>query len=251
MMLTNTWSNASPADKDTIAICASQIRALKKDIRERIDENMPIGAIKEWFTETVPDGFLHCNGQSVAVVSYYQLFLILGYRFGGSGANFNVPDCRGLFVRCFPNGKTGVDLDADAAVSCTADITGTGTTVESITGLAGVPRIGALVTGSGILTDTYIASITTFDADGIPTEFELTQAATTGAGITLTIDNDIIGSIQYDENKTHSHGGTKKGGELGTSYNLQGLQDVTGSSGGNESRPKSTGIMFIIRSDTI
>jgi hypothetical protein len=249
-MLTNTWQNDRPSDQDVIAVCAGQIRTLKQDFRERLDEYIPIGSIWEWPMETAPDGFMECaGGGPLAVSSYYDLFLVLGYRFGGSGANFYLPDARGLFVRCWKHGRIGYDLDADAATSLTGNISGTA--ISSITLLAGVPRLGARITGTGIPIDTYITAITGFDSNGIPTGLTISQSATTGTGIVCTIDNDINGSTQYDSNKTHNHGVTKKGGELGTSYHLQGIQDSTGSSGGNESRPKSDTVMYIIRTDTV
>lgn len=250
-MLTDAWQNDVPMDSEVVAIAASRIRQFKRDVRERINENIPIGAIMEWFTETAPDGYLHCNGQSIAVSSYSDLFAIIGYSFGGSGANFNVPDMRGLFVRCWRHGKTGVDLDADSAVSCVGNISGTA--ISSVTGLAGVPRIGAVVTGTGISTDTYITAFTAYDANGIPTAMTISQAATTGSGIAITINNDVIGSVQYDENKTHNHSVSTRRFIPGEAPTLIHVGDLlnTSSSGGNESRPKNVAVMFIVRSDTI
>jgi microcystin-dependent protein len=41
------------------------------------------------------DNWLLCNGRSLPVSSYPLLFSIIGYNFGGAGANFNLPDSRG------------------------------------------------------------------------------------------------------------------------------------------------------------
>jgi len=251
-MRTNTWSNEYPSDEEVVAIVASRLRTFKQDVRERIDEAMPIGAIMEWPLETAPDGFKHCNAQSLAVSSYPILFSVIGYYFGGSGANFNLPDSQGAFIRCFRSGKTGVDLDADAATSCTGNISGS--TVSSVTGLAGVPRLGAMVTGTGIPTGTYIATFTGYSSAGIPTGFTLTQSCTTGTSIAITIDNNINGSMQYDVNKSHSHGVRAKDvlpGMVSTVFSKNANQNNTGASGGNESRPKNTSTMYIIRTDTV
>jgi microcystin-dependent protein len=43
------------------------------------------------------------------VVSYTELFSLIGYTFGGSGANFNKPDLRGEFVRGWDDSR-GVDV---------------------------------------------------------------------------------------------------------------------------------------------
>jgi len=40
-------------------------------------------------------GWLLCNGQSLSTTTYSNLFDLIGYSFGGSGANFNAPDLRG------------------------------------------------------------------------------------------------------------------------------------------------------------
>jgi len=253
-MPTNPWTNEVPTNTDKISSAALRIRTFKLDVRERINESNPIGIIREWFTESAPDGWMECDGSSLLVASYTDLFAIIGYRYGGSGANFNIPDLRGLLVRCWRHGKSGVDLDADAAVSCTGNIATTH--VTSITGLAGVPRIGASVTGTGIPADTYITSIVTYDADGIPTAFDVSQSCSSGSGITITIDNDILGSTQHDENKNHSHGVNNEYDTLldpGFPYIIFNHANLfnTGSSGGAESRPKNKAVMYIIRTDTI
>lgn len=39
-------------------------------------------------------GFIECAGQSLDTTQYFALFDIIGYSYGGSGSNFNVPDYR-------------------------------------------------------------------------------------------------------------------------------------------------------------
>jgi len=48
---------------------------------------------------TAPTGFLLCDGTSYTTAGQAALFAVIGYSFGGSGANFNVPDLRGLYPR--------------------------------------------------------------------------------------------------------------------------------------------------------
>jgi hypothetical protein len=58
------------------------------------------GTITAFGGVTVPSGYLACNGQSVQNTGVYaDLFNAIGYAWGGSGANFNVPDLRGMFLR--------------------------------------------------------------------------------------------------------------------------------------------------------
>lgn len=59
----------------------------------------PVGEIIATGSVTPPGGFLYCNGQSVSVSQYQDLFNSIGYTYGGAGATFNVPDLRGVFLR--------------------------------------------------------------------------------------------------------------------------------------------------------
>jgi microcystin-dependent protein len=56
---------------------------------------MPTGAMVDYAGSTAPTGFLLCDGSSQLVASYPTLFGVIGYDYGGSGANFNLPDPRG------------------------------------------------------------------------------------------------------------------------------------------------------------
>ena len=50
------------------------------------------GLIIPWSAASIPSGFLECNGASVSTSTYAALFAVIGYTYGGSGANFNVPN---------------------------------------------------------------------------------------------------------------------------------------------------------------
>jgi microcystin-dependent protein len=56
----------------------------------------PIGSILDFAGSVAPAGFLLCFGQSVATATYPNLFAVIGYTYGGSGANFSIPDLRGI-----------------------------------------------------------------------------------------------------------------------------------------------------------
>lgn len=53
------------------------------------------GTLYDYAGGTVPDGTLLCDGSSKLVADYPDLFAVIGYTWGGAGANFNVPDIRG------------------------------------------------------------------------------------------------------------------------------------------------------------
>lgn len=74
---------------------------------------MYVGSTVIWWGATVPDStWLELAGQSIAVASYPDLFTVIGYTYGGSGANMTLPDTRGLFVRGWNHGATN---DPDTA----------------------------------------------------------------------------------------------------------------------------------------
>jgi microcystin-dependent protein len=57
--------------------------------------SIPSGVIMDFGGPAAPPGWLLCNGASLPVASYPNLYGAIGYTWGGSGANFNLPDCRG------------------------------------------------------------------------------------------------------------------------------------------------------------
>jgi len=57
-------------------------------------EGVNTGIVVPWGSASIPSGFLLCDGQSVSTSTYAALFAVIAYTYGGSGANFNVPDLR-------------------------------------------------------------------------------------------------------------------------------------------------------------
>jgi microcystin-dependent protein len=50
------------------------------------------GDIKISAYGTAPNGWLYCDGSTLAVSAYQNLFNKIGYAYGGAGSNFNIPD---------------------------------------------------------------------------------------------------------------------------------------------------------------
>ena len=72
----------------------------RKEINRVKDELCPIGTIQAFAFESLPYGWLMCNGQSLKINDYPQLYNAIGISFGGDGKDvFNVPDLRSKFVR--------------------------------------------------------------------------------------------------------------------------------------------------------
>jgi microcystin-dependent protein len=58
----------------------------------RCNDVVQTGSIIWGAWNTAPDGYLVCDGGLYATADYPDLFNIVGYRFGGYGATFGVPD---------------------------------------------------------------------------------------------------------------------------------------------------------------
>lgn len=71
---------------------------LKKQTDTR---NADVGFIKPFAGNTVPDGYLYCDGSAVSRTTYSELFAAIGtiYGAGDGSTTFNVPDLRGYFLR--------------------------------------------------------------------------------------------------------------------------------------------------------
>jgi microcystin-dependent protein len=65
---------------------------------------VPPGTIMSSLTHNSLPGYLLCDGGSYSTSTYANLFAVIGYRYGGSGANFNVPNMTNRFLK-------GVDTD--------------------------------------------------------------------------------------------------------------------------------------------
>lgn len=70
-----------------------------------VGDTLPIGSTLEWFSTTIPDNWLVCDGSAVSRTTYSDLFAVIGTTFGeGDGSTtFNLPNTKG---------RTIVGLDA-------------------------------------------------------------------------------------------------------------------------------------------
>lgn len=75
----------------------------------------PPGTVIWYSGKSLPSGYLVCNGQSLNNTTYANLFNAIGYTYGGSGNNFNVPnlsDGNGRFIRATTDfSKVGTKQD--------------------------------------------------------------------------------------------------------------------------------------------
>lgn len=177
---------------------------------------IPVGAVLPYPTSTVPAGWLHCNGQSLATADYPLLFAKLGYKYGGSGANFNLPDYRGEFLR---GDEDGAGTDPDV-----------GTRTDRGDGTSG-GEVGTKQSGQ-VQSHTHSASSGVAGAHYHGTDGHSVLQLSVGGGLGATVLT-----------------GTGGGGTAGhtTDTHIGHVHSVTvNAAGGNESRPRNVSVMWII-----
>ena len=110
-------------DGTSFQISSGTIVSTTADVMARI---VKAGTIVAWPHATLPAGWLECNGASLATASYPELYANIGYTYGGSGANFSLPDYRGYFLRGYDSTAL-VDVNASSRTN-----RGDGTTGNSV-----------------------------------------------------------------------------------------------------------------------
>ena len=73
------------------------------DVSIKALDSMPIGSIILFAGETIPTGWLICDGDTLNEEEYPELFDVIRYKYGGSGLDFNLPNFKG---------RVGVGLDS-------------------------------------------------------------------------------------------------------------------------------------------
>jgi microcystin-dependent protein len=87
------------------------IEYVKSEVKESLDEVMPVGSIKAYTgkvtdTEMLP-GWLLCDGSSVSRTTYKKLYNVIGGTYGSQTSNtFKLPDLRGRTIIGYCNGTS-------------------------------------------------------------------------------------------------------------------------------------------------
>lgn len=84
---------------------------------------MPAGSIQPWPSNTIPEGWLLCNGQAVSRTTYSDLFAVIGtsYGIGDNSTTFNLPNLKGRTIVALDSAQTEFDtLGETGGVKSTA-----------------------------------------------------------------------------------------------------------------------------------
>ena len=163
---------------------------------------LPPGLISPFAGATAPAGYLLCNGASLATATYPALFAVIGYTYGGSGANFTLPDLRsrvpigagtgtGLTARTL-GGAVGAETTPLVATDVPAHPHGNtfATSAETAEHTHGV---GTLVTGNQSANHTHTGSVSVTATNNYAYANGSAATVTTGGAATR------VNSVSYSK----------------------------------------------------
>lgn len=92
------WYPAVTSVDDAMAALDAAFDEVMTDVQIQL---FPIGTVLPFSGSVtdIPTGWLHCNGASFNTELYPELFALIGYKFGGSGSFYHVPETRLTFLR--------------------------------------------------------------------------------------------------------------------------------------------------------
>ena len=108
---------------------------------QQYTQRSEVGAIKPWGKSTAPDGYVLCDGTSLARAgTYADLFAVIGTTYGtADGSSFNVPDLQGRMPQGYDGGTyalagTGGANTVTVSVTDNQSVSSTDTLAVSVTG---------------------------------------------------------------------------------------------------------------------
>ena len=125
VLATRKWSENQFLKKtDKIDAYTKRESDEKFALKTELTDGLPIGAYLSYPTQKViPAGFLIADGRSLKKSEYSELFDVIGYTYGGSGDNFNLPNfADGKFMRGIGGNAAALGVAQDDAIR---NITGT------------------------------------------------------------------------------------------------------------------------------
>jgi microcystin-dependent protein len=140
--------------EDALTTQNDQITTVEESVTNLEAQDLAeVGNVVGLMSETIPTGFLLCDGSSVLQADYPDLYAVIGEQFGTDDptTSFNLPDLRGEFLRGW-DGGAGLDPDAadrdDRGDGTTGDAVGTGQDAGVGSGNYSLSSTSALVNGT-------------------------------------------------------------------------------------------------------
>jgi microcystin-dependent protein len=178
---------------------------------------LPIGTFIQYGSTTAPDSYLYCNGTSYSTTTYSALYAVIGYKYGGSGANFTC-DFRGMFARGLDTTGT-IDSEARVIGSSETD------TLQGHAHAAGGDVNGAIGTdrtpvlnGTGVYNQaTTGAPVTTMlaNVNGTPRTGNETRPKNIAVAVMVKYQNPVVNYNGLTSSNTWSGSNTFTGPVVG------------------------------------
>ena len=108
-------------DKTETAADSTKLGGLTADkyaLKSEASDGLKIGSYLLWSSDrTTPAGFLPADGRRLQKSEYIELFDVIGYTYGGSGENFNLPKFNdGKFIRATGGNAASLGVSQDDAI---------------------------------------------------------------------------------------------------------------------------------------
>lgn len=127
---------------------------------DSIAKIVPVGSIYWYASETIPNGFLLCDGSEISRTDYASLFAVIGVVFGaGNGkTTFNLPNLSAAFIR---------GAGTQDGYSATFGQKQEATNIRQPSTVGNADKKGGYVNGpngnQGLYTDMYLFSVRPFN----------------------------------------------------------------------------------------
>lgn len=158
-----------------------------KTVSAVTNDGMPVGAIMWFAGSAAPAGWLACNGASYTTSIYPTLYAVIGYTFGGSGVNFNVPTISattgGYYIR-YTTALGAIETTTSLITAPVGSMIDWPTTSSYPTGWI---RADGSAVSRTTYNDLFVLIGTTYGAGDNSTTFNLPNIVQAGAGSPVTI----------------------------------------------------------------
>lgn len=178
------------------------------NLNSMFDDSDSVGDYK-WSSKTSDfKGWLKCDGRSLDKRTYSRLFAKIGYSFGGSGNNFNLPNLEGKVLAAIGTGTTTETIAFTAVNTTTETITVASNDDKWITGMEVVLTTSGSAPGGTTAGNTYYiirASATTIQlanslSDAVAgNNINLTSQGSGNHTITYTLSTRTLGELSGEE----------------------------------------------------
>jgi microcystin-dependent protein len=174
---------------------------------QQYTQRSEVGAIKPWGKSTAPDGYVLCDGASLARAgTYADLFAVIGTTYGtADGSSFNVPNLQGKMPQGYDGSTynlagTGGANTVTVSVTDNQAVSSTDTLAVSVTGAISNTSLSTAQLASHSHTPPDGLYITGFGtsqkrSEGVSNYWRSASGSATGSGTGHTHSHTLSGTL--------------------------------------------------------